>query len=210
MAGVGMLLEIKKKKDGTLGHFVGGVVADGAAAGSGRIAASDELLAVNGNDCSKLDAKQLHDLVIGPEGSCITLEFIKQRHEEEAQRSDGSKNNRFQVVLVRGGKKVGDGVSFTLTLDADLKSIGDKEAFKKDVIKDVAAAAKIDEKHVSVTGLRAGSVLVDMLIAKEAGDAQKIVQNLEEQLESPNSLLMQVCRRKLLVYEALRYLCMRP
>jgi hypothetical protein len=82
-------------------------------------------------------------------------------------------------------------VPFTLTLAVDLKSIEDKEAFKSDVIIDVATAAKIDAKYVRVTGLRAGSVLVDMLIAQEAGDAQKIVQDLEEQLKTPNSLLMQ-------------------
>ena len=82
-------------------------------------------------------------------------------------------------------------VPFTLTLAVDLKSIEDKEAFTRDVIIDVATAAKIDAKHVRVTGLRAGSVLVDMLIAQEAGDAQKIVQDLKEQLKMPNSLLMQ-------------------
>ena len=84
-----------------------------------------------------------------------------------------------------------EAVPFTLTLDADLKSIGDEEAFKRDVIQDVATAAKIDAKHVRVTGLRAGSVLVDMLIAKEAGDAQEIVRDLEEQVKWPSSLLMQ-------------------
>ena len=38
MSGVGLLLEIQKKQDGTLVHHVGGVAADGAAAGSGCIA----------------------------------------------------------------------------------------------------------------------------------------------------------------------------
>jgi hypothetical protein len=84
-----------------------------------------------------------------------------------------------------------EAVPFTLTLDVDFNSIGDKEAFKRDVIEDVATAANIDAKHVKVKALRAGSVMVDMLIAKEAGDAQNIVRDLEEQLKSPNSLLMQ-------------------
>ncbi len=84
-----------------------------------------------------------------------------------------------------------DAVLFTLTLDVDFKSIGDSEAFKRDVVLDVATAAKINSKHVKVTALRAGSVIVDMLIAKEAGDTLKIVQDLEEQVHSPNSLLMQ-------------------
>jgi hypothetical protein len=73
----------------------------------------------------------------------------------------------------------------------DFNSIGDKEAFKEDVVKDVATAAKIDMEHIKVTELRAGSVIVDMLIKKSAGDVQNIVQDLEMQLKSPNSLLMQ-------------------
>jgi hypothetical protein len=88
-----------------------------------------------------------------------------------------------------------EAVPFKLTLDVDFKSVRDseviRETLKKDVITDVATASKIDAKYVRVTGLRAGSVLVDMLIAKEAGDAQEIVRDLEEQLKSPNSLLMQ-------------------
>jgi hypothetical protein len=84
-----------------------------------------------------------------------------------------------------------EAVPFTLTLDVDFNSIGDKEAFKRDVINDVATAANIDAKYVKVKALRAGSVMVDMLIAKEAGDAQNIVRDLEEQLKSPISLLMQ-------------------
>jgi len=83
-----------------------------------------------------------------------------------------------------------EAVPFKLTLDMDFNSIKDTEAFKKDVQKDVATAAKIDIKHVRVIGLRAGRV-VDMLIASEAGDAQAIVQDLEEQIKTPNSLLMQ-------------------
>jgi hypothetical protein len=45
---------------------------------------------------------------------------------------------------------------FTLTLDVDLKSIGDKEAFKEEVAKDIANAAGIEVKHVQISALRAG------------------------------------------------------
>jgi hypothetical protein len=44
-------------------------------------------------------------------------------------------------------------VSFTITLDMDFNCIGDKEEFKRDVIKDVATGGKIDSKHVKVTAL---------------------------------------------------------
>lgn len=54
---------------------------------------------------------------------------------------------------------------------------------------DVTTAANIDKRQVKVTRLRAGSVIVDMLITKEAGDTHKIVQGLQEQLRHPNSLL---------------------
>jgi len=55
-------------------------------------------------------------------------------------------------------------VSFTITLDVDLKSIGDKETFKRDVKNDVATAANIDSKHVRgiqvrVTALHADSAM---------------------------------------------------
>ena len=83
-----------------------------------------------------------------------------------------------------------DAVPFTFTLDMDLKSIGDEEVFKRDLITDVAAAAKIDAKHLRVTALRAGSVIVDMLIAKAAGDAQEIVRDLEEQMGDMRSPFM--------------------
>jgi hypothetical protein len=83
-----------------------------------------------------------------------------------------------------------DAVPFTFTLDMDLKSIGDEEVFKKDLITDVATAAKIDAKHLRVTALRAGSVIVDMLIAKAAGDAQEIVRDLEKQMGDMRSLFM--------------------
>jgi hypothetical protein len=68
-----------------------------------------------------------------------------------------------------------EAVPFTLTLDVDLKSIGDTEALKRRVLEDVATTANIEAKHVKVTALHAGSVMVDVLIAKEAGDVQKIV-----------------------------------
>ena len=57
----------------------------------------------------------------------------------------------------------------------DLKSIGDTEAFKRHVIEEVATASNIDVKHVKVTALHAGSVIVDILIAKEAGDTNHSV-----------------------------------
>jgi len=80
---------------------------------------------------------------------------------------------------------------FTLTLDVDFASIGDHEAFKQDLIRDVAAAGNLDPKYVKIAGLRAGSVIVDVLIAPEAGEAAKIVESLKEQAGSPTSRLRQ-------------------
>ena len=83
-----------------------------------------------------------------------------------------------------------DAVLLTLTLDVDFNLIGDHEAFKQDVIKDVATAANVHAKYMKIAALRAGSVIVDMLIASEAGEPTKIVQGLLEQLKTPDSLLL--------------------
>ena len=83
-----------------------------------------------------------------------------------------------------------EAVLLTLTLDVDFNLIGDHEAFKQDVIKDVATAANVHAKYMKIAALRAGSVIVDMLIASEAGEATKIVQGLVEQLMTPDSPLM--------------------
>jgi hypothetical protein len=76
-----------------------------------------------------------------------------------------------------------------LTLDLDFNSIGDDEAFKQDVIKDVATAANVDTKHMKIAALHAGSVIADLLLAPAAGDPTKILQGLVEQSQTPDSLL---------------------
>jgi hypothetical protein len=101
MVGVGLMLEIKKSKNGALLHFVGGV-APGAAAESGHITVGDLLVVVNGKDCSKLDGKQVQAIVLGLEGSPITMEFVRGNPEVATPRSD---NERFQVDLIRGGSE---------------------------------------------------------------------------------------------------------
>ena len=77
----------------------------------------------------------------------------------------------------------------TLTLDMDFESISDGESFASDVASDVSAAANIDAKFVKVVGMRAGSVIVDIHIAPEAGNLDQIEQNLIEQAKSTDSAL---------------------
>jgi hypothetical protein len=108
LVGVGLILDIKKKKDGTLVHIVDGLSHDGAAAQSGRIAANDQLLAVNGKDSSTLDGKQVSALIVGPEGSSIKLEFLSESSKNRALvpstvSSQALSFERYEVVLIRGG-----------------------------------------------------------------------------------------------------------
>ena len=108
LVGVGLILDITKKKDGTLVHIVDGLSPDGAAAESGRIAVNDRLLAVNGKDSSTLDGKQLSTLIVGPEGSSVKLEFlsecIKNRELVPSTASSQALSfERYEVVLIRGG-----------------------------------------------------------------------------------------------------------
>jgi hypothetical protein len=90
-----------------------------------------------------------------------------------------------------------EAVPFTVTLDVDFNSIRDQEAFQQGVMKDIAKAAKVNVKYVKIAGLRAGSVIIDMLISSKAEflggfplEPTKIVQGLLEQLTTPDSLLM--------------------
>jgi hypothetical protein len=66
-------------------------------------------------------------------------------------------------------------VPFPLILDKEFSSILGKEVFKENRVKDVASAARIDAKHLKVEALPAGSVIVDIPLAKEAGDPHNIV-----------------------------------
>ena len=77
----------------------------------------------------------------------------------------------------------------TLTLDMEFDSITDRESFVEDVVEDVSAAANIDSRFVKVIGMRAGSVIVDMQIASEAGDLDQIGQHLVEQVKPTDSAL---------------------
>ncbi len=81
-------------------------------------------------------------------------------------------------------------VPFTLTLDVDFATIGEHEDFKQGILADVAAAAKVDVKYIKIQALRAGSVIVDLLIAPEVGEPHKVLQDLREQANSPGSRLM--------------------
>ena len=93
--------------------------------------------------------------------------------------------------LVRpGAPSWKDAVTFTLTLDVDFATIGDHEGFKQGILWDVADAAKVDVKYVKIQGLRAGSVIVDLLIAPEVGEPHKVLQDLREQARSPGSRLL--------------------
>jgi chromosome segregation ATPase len=77
----------------------------------------------------------------------------------------------------------------TMILDIDYNSIQNHEAFKEELVRNIASAAKVDHNFFKVVSMRAGSVIVDLLIAPEVGDQDKIAQDLAEQAHDPNSPL---------------------
>jgi hypothetical protein len=83
-----------------------------------------------------------------------------------------------------------DALPFTLTLNVDFATIGDHEDFKQGILADVAAAAKVDVIYFKIQMLCAGSVIVHLLIASEVGEPRKVLQDLQEQANSPDSCLM--------------------
>ena len=80
---------------------------------------------------------------------------------------------------------------FTLTLDADFASIGDRGEYTQSLTQDLAFAAKTDAKYFKVVSLRAGSIINDVLVAPSAGDPSRVVQDLRAQLGDPGSRLLQ-------------------
>lgn len=83
-----------------------------------------------------------------------------------------------------------DAVGFTLTLDYDIQSLADEASFKQAIIDDVSKAAGVAPRFLYVAGMRAGSLLVDMLLSSAAGNSAGIMADLVTQLESPASMLM--------------------
>jgi hypothetical protein len=82
-------------------------------------------------------------------------------------------------------------VPFTLTLDLDFASISSPEEYKTEFIKDIAFASKTAEVFFKFAGLRAGSIINEMLVAPGGGNPDSIIQGLIEQLGDPSSCLMQ-------------------
>jgi hypothetical protein len=77
----------------------------------------------------------------------------------------------------------------TLTLDMEIDRITDRESFVGDVVEDVSGAAQIHPSFVKVVGMHAGSVMVDLQIAPEAGDLDQIEEQLVEQVNHADSAL---------------------
>jgi len=82
-------------------------------------------------------------------------------------------------------------VCFTLTLDVDFNSISSPEAYKTELIKDIALASNTPEVFFKFEEIRAGSIINDMLVAPGGGNPDLIIKGLIEQLDDPNSRLMQ-------------------
>jgi C-terminal processing protease CtpA/Prc len=82
-------------------------------------------------------------------------------------------------------------VPFTVTLDLDFASISSPEEYKTEFIKDIAFASNTAEVFFKFAGLRAGSIINEMLVAHGGGNPDSIIQGLIKQLDDPNSCLMQ-------------------
>ena len=103
-----------------------------------------------------------------------------------------------EAGLLSGGRLVAPdweaAVPFTLTLDADFASIGNQHVYKTELITDIAVASNTPQAFFKFVGLQAGSIINEMLVAPGSPDGvnpDNIIQGLIEQLNDPNSRLMQ-------------------
>jgi len=190
LVGVGLILDIKKRKNGTLVHNVGGVAPEGAAGESGRIAANDQLVAVDGKDCSKLDGKQLNALIVGPEGSSITLEFLRDSPEAAANKSDDSKNEKFEVLLIRGGS-------------AYKKKLDDEEVAYQKLIEQYDKEKSAEPELYEVKLFRGGSE-GRLRVQAELETHRKLVERVEqESMQAETAYMEELLQR----HKSLQALC---
>ena len=82
-------------------------------------------------------------------------------------------------------------VVMVVTLNMDLKKVGDLQAFKRDVVSDVSRALWPDARCVKVLRLQAGSIIVDLEVTPHArSTGQDLHQALMEQAKDARSALM--------------------
>jgi hypothetical protein len=104
---------------------------------------------------------------------------------ETRERAKLSVNDSIEAVQLNWARAL----PLTLTLDMAFECITDRESFIGDVVEDVSGAAQIHASFVKVVGMRAGSVMVDLQIAPEAGDLDQIEEQLVEQVKPEDSAL---------------------
>lgn len=82
-------------------------------------------------------------------------------------------------------------VVMVVTLNMDLKKVGDLQAFKRDVASDVSRALWPDARSVKVLRLQAGSIIVDLEVTPHArSSGQDLHHALMEQAKDARSALM--------------------
>ena len=81
-------------------------------------------------------------------------------------------------------------VAIEIVLDMEMSRVGDKDKFKQEVAKDIARAADISEECVKVQNVRAGSVIVDMVLYPDA-QSRDLLSSLKKQVGKSDSVLMQ-------------------
>jgi hypothetical protein len=79
---------------------------------------------------------------------------------------------------------------FTISLDADLASIGNLEEYVRELRQDLAYAADIDPKFIRFASLRAGSIINVLWVEPGAGEPIKVVRELQLQVNDCNSRLL--------------------
>jgi hypothetical protein len=82
-------------------------------------------------------------------------------------------------------------VVMVVTLNMDLKKVGDLQAFERDVVSDVSRALWPNARSVKVLRLQAGSIIVDLEVTPHArSTGQDLHQALMEQAKDARSALM--------------------
>ena len=135
----------------------------------------------NKRNAEKLDALVEHQAdevrVLTERYQQVWQELEGLRH--QVHETEGLLNDSRQTV-----KRLStDPIVVALTLELDFSEVSDHEEFGKQVVEDVVRATGVDAAMLSVAGLRAGSVIVDLEMVWDQSLGERTLQDLVAELD---------------------------
>ena len=138
------------------------------------------------NILNKRNAEKLDALV---EHQADEVRVLTERYQQVWQELEGLRHqvHKTEGLLSDSRQTVKrlstDPIVVALTLELDFSEVSDHEEFGKQVVEDVVRATGVDAAMLSVAGLRAGSVIVDLEMVWDQSLGERTLQDLVVELD---------------------------